>query len=66
MTYDLRLVVVYECETWSTTQGDDNKLLTFERKILRKMFYTPILVYTIEEKRRLNQTVDLSGLTMYG
>jgi len=25
-------VTIYECETWSTTQGDENKLLTFERK----------------------------------
>lgn len=31
-------IVMYECETWSKTQGDENKLLTFERKILRKIY----------------------------
>jgi len=30
----LRPIVMYGYETWSTTQGDENKLLTFERKIL--------------------------------
>jgi hypothetical protein len=33
----LRPIVMYACETWSTTQGDEEKLLTFERKILRKI-----------------------------
>lgn len=26
---------MYECETWSTTQGDEKKLLTFGRKVFR-------------------------------
>jgi len=38
----LRPIVMYGYETWSTTQGDENKLLTFERKILRKI-YGPML-----------------------
>jgi hypothetical protein len=29
-------IVMYGCEIWSTTQGDENKLLTFERKYLEK------------------------------
>jgi len=28
-------VSMYACKTWSTTQGDEDKLLTFERKVLR-------------------------------
>lgn len=28
---------MYVCETWSTTQGDKEKLITFERKILWKI-----------------------------
>jgi len=34
----LRLVIMYGCETWSTTKGDERKLLTFERKILRRIY----------------------------
>jgi len=34
----LRPIVMYACETWSTTQGDEEKLLTFEKKVLRKMY----------------------------
>jgi len=33
---------MYACETWSTTRGDEQKLLIFERKTLRKI-YGPIL-----------------------
>jgi len=33
----LRPIVMYACETWSTTQGDEEKLLIFERKVLRKI-----------------------------
>lgn len=34
-TYYLRTIVMYARETWFATQGDDEKLLTFERKVLR-------------------------------
>jgi len=31
-------IAMYGCETWSKTQDDENKLLTFERKIHRKIW----------------------------
>jgi len=34
----LRPVIMYGCETWSTTKGDEGKLLRFERKILRRLY----------------------------
>jgi len=33
----LRSIVMYACKTWFTTHGDEEKLLTFERKVLRKI-----------------------------
>jgi len=32
-TCHIRLIVTYACETWSTTKSDENKLLSFERKV---------------------------------
>jgi len=40
MTY-LHPVIMYGCETWSTSKGNERKLLRFERKILRRI-YGPI------------------------
>jgi len=37
----LRPGLAYGCETWSVTKGDEEKLLIFERKILRRI-YGPI------------------------
>lgn len=51
---------MYVCEICSTTQGNENKLLTYERETLKKYTdpcLTPILVYTNGEK-----TADLSRL----
>lgn len=31
-------IVMYGCETWSTTKGDETKVLTFERKVLRRIY----------------------------
>lgn len=33
-TWYLRTVVIYVFETWSTTQGGEEKLLTFEKTVL--------------------------------
>lgn len=40
--------MTYACETWSSTQGDEDQLQNFERKILRKI-YGP--VYNTDLKR---------------
>lgn len=37
VTY-LRPIVMYICETWPTTQGDEKRLFIFERKVLRKIY----------------------------
>lgn len=37
VTY-LRPVAMYGCETWSTTRADERRLLTFERKVLRRIY----------------------------
>jgi hypothetical protein len=38
----LRPVLSYGCKTWSVTKKDEEKLLTFERKVLRRI-YGPII-----------------------
>jgi hypothetical protein len=43
----VRPVFSYTCATWATTKGDEEKLLRFERKILRKI-HGPI--YSQEEQ----------------
>ncbi|CAI6356461.1 unnamed protein product [Macrosiphum euphorbiae] len=62
----LHPIVMYGCETWSTTQGDENKPLTFERKILRKI-YGPILnpntgVYERRKNADLNSLFNTANL----
>lgn len=37
ITY-LRPIATYACETWVNTKGDEEKLSSFERKILRKIY----------------------------
>ncbi|KAL4101223.1 hypothetical protein QTP88_021243 [Uroleucon formosanum] len=51
----LRPVLSYGCETWSVTKGDEEKLLTFERKVLRRI-YGPI-IENGEYRRRTNREV---------
>ena len=53
----LRPIVMYACETWSKTQGDEEKLLTFERKILRKI-YGPARLQNGEYERRKNEDLE--------
>lgn len=43
----IRPIVMYACETWITTKSDDQKVLIFERKILRKI-YGPTLNLELE------------------
>lgn len=33
----LRPIITYECETWSSTKGDINRLVIFERNVLRNI-----------------------------
>lgn len=37
----LRPIITYECETYSSTKGDNNRLVIFERNVLRNI-YGPI------------------------
>jgi hypothetical protein len=50
---------MYVCETRFTIQGDEEKLLTFERKVLRKI-YGPVRNQNGEYERRKND--ELGGL----
>jgi hypothetical protein len=34
----IRPVVLYACGAWATTKTDENRLVTFERKVLRMIF----------------------------
>jgi hypothetical protein len=34
----LRPVIIYACETWSSTKCDNNRLAIFEQKVLRNIF----------------------------
>lgn len=36
----LRSVIMYSCETWPMTQGDENRLSIMERKFLIKIYVT--------------------------
>ncbi|KAL4083745.1 hypothetical protein QTP88_029061 [Uroleucon formosanum] len=64
----IRPIVLYACETWATTEMDENKLGVFERKILRKI-YGPkkndvgeFEVRTNEELRRLFGEANIMGI----
>lgn len=41
---------MYVCETWFITQGDEEKLLTFEKKILWKV-HGPVQIQNYEYRR---------------
>jgi len=47
----IRPIVTYACETWSSTQKDEEKLQNFERKILRKI-YGPVYNNKLERFER--------------
>ncbi|XP_055375384.1 uncharacterized protein LOC129608086 [Condylostylus longicornis] len=56
----IRPIVTYGCEAWSLTQGDENNLKIFERKILRKIFGPKRLedgAYLLRTNEELNQSI---------
>jgi len=58
----IRPILTYGCETWSTTKGNHQSLITFERKILRKI-YGPLYNRETEqfERRHNNDLRELYG-----
>ncbi|XP_022171485.1 uncharacterized protein LOC111034523 [Myzus persicae] len=54
----LRPIVMYGCETSSTTKGDETKLLIFERKILRRIYGPMYNTETGEYERRTNANIE--------
>lgn len=53
----LRPVVMYACKTWSKTKEDEEKLLTFERKVLRKI-HGPVRNQNGEYEKRINEVLE--------
>jgi len=51
-------IVTYACETWSTTQGDEEKLQIFERKVLRKIHGSVRNELTGDYERRKNTNLE--------
>ena len=49
---------MYCCETWSTTKGDEEKLLIFERKVLRKIFGPIYNSESGQYERRTNEDIE--------
>jgi len=49
---------MYGCETWSTTKGDEGKLLRFERKILRRIYGPMRDPDNREYERRKNTDIE--------
>ncbi|VVC46515.1 Hypothetical protein CINCED_3A024067, partial [Cinara cedri] len=47
-------VLLYACETWPTTKGDEDKLATLERRILRRIFEPKINNTTRQYEKRNN------------
>jgi hypothetical protein len=54
----LRPIKMYTCKTWSTTRGDELKLLIFDRKILRKIYGPIINLETGSYERRKNEDIE--------
>ncbi|VVC27522.1 Hypothetical protein CINCED_3A024446 [Cinara cedri] len=50
----IRPVLLYACETWPTTKGDEEKLATLERRILRRIFEPKINNTTRQYEKRNN------------
>jgi sorting nexin-29 len=54
----LRPIVIYACETWSITKGDEKKLIIFERKILRNIYGSRFNQETNTYERRTNDELQ--------
>ena len=50
----IRPVLLYACETWPTTKGDEDKLAILERRILRRIFGPKINNMTQQYEKRNN------------
>lgn len=50
----IRPVLLYACETWPMTKGDEDKLATLERRILRRIFGPKINNMTQQYEKRNN------------
>jgi hypothetical protein len=54
----LQPIVMNGYETWSTTKGDETKFLTFERKVLRKIYSSKYNTEKGQYERRTNANVE--------
>jgi hypothetical protein len=50
----VRPIVLYACAAWASTKADEKKLMTFERKILRRIFGPKKNTENNEYERRTN------------
>jgi hypothetical protein len=63
----VRPVVTYGCETWILKESEINKLLVFERKILRKNF-APNKEndsWQMKKNQELNQFINHKNITNF-
>jgi len=49
---------MYACKTWEITKGDEQKLLIFERKILRKIYGSTLNSKSGNYKKRNNNEIE--------
>ncbi|VVC31227.1 OTU domain,Reverse transcriptase domain [Cinara cedri] len=54
----LRPIITYVSETWSLTKGDSKRLMTFERKVLRKIYGPKLNAESQTYERRKNQELQ--------
>ncbi|KAL4113957.1 hypothetical protein QTP88_017503 [Uroleucon formosanum] len=57
ITY-LRPIATYACETWASTKGDEEKLSSFERKMLRKIYGPVYIMNSGIFKRKKNDEIQ--------
>ncbi|VVC31329.1 Hypothetical protein CINCED_3A000160 [Cinara cedri] len=54
----LRPIITYASETWSLTKGDSKRLMTFERKVPRKIYGPKFNAESQTYERRKNQELQ--------